>query len=356
MKSPIKLIISLLFITLVLSGCLINVKTTGGGFSDGGVFVSGNSGDDWQQISLIYRVSDVEKTFSNVDLTAMVMDPLDNKAIYIATHDQGLFYTYDAGAGWHQTLQDKGRINALAISPSESCIIYAAISNRVYKSVDCNRHWDYKLIESRADPDNQITSLAIDNYNTNVIYAGTSGKGLFRSDDGGYSWHVVKFFNDRVDKVLILPANNQVIYVVTASQGIFKTADQGESWLEVFDEAMKKEYGNLLTYRDLILDPTVEDGLFYACNYGLFRSADGGAAWKNIDLLTPPNTAVIYSLAINPQNGQEIYYGIDTLLYRSEDGGANWITRTLPTSRAAKYLIADPRQSARVYLGVKKIK
>lgn len=354
MKFKIKLFISLLLIVLILSGCVINVKTTSG--DDGGVFVSNDKGDNWSQITLIYRVSDLVKTFSNVDLTDMIIDPLDNKALYIATHDQGIFYTYDGGVGWHQTMDRKGRINTLAISPKESCVIYAAISNRVYKSIDCSRHWNYQLIESRADPNNQITALAVDNYDTNIIYASTSGKGLFRSEDGGFSWHVVKFFDDRITKVLILPTNNNVIYVATQSKGIFKTADRGEIWYELFDEEMKEEYPNLLTYQNVILDPTVEDGLFYACQYGLFRTTNGGATWSNIELLTPPNTTTIYSLAISPQNSQEIYYGIDTVLYRSVDGGENWITRDLQTSRAAKFLLIDPEQPSRIYLGVKKIK
>jgi len=353
MNSKIKLLIVLLFAAVLLIGCKVTVKTKGG--ADGGVYVSLDKGDNWNQIVLIYRVSDLVKTFSNVDLTAFTMDPLDNKALYIATHDDGMFYTYDSGVGWHQTLEDKGRINSVAISPKESCIIYAAIANRVYKSTDCNRHWTYQLIESRADPNNQITSLVIDNFDTSVIYAGTSGKGLFRSDDGGFSLHVVKFFDDRIAKVLINPNNSQIIYVATESSGIFKTLDEGNNWQQLFSEEIKQSYDTLLVYRDIILDPTVEDGLLYACQYGLFRSIDGGLNWQNIKLLTPPSTTAIYSLAINPNNSQEIYYGIDTVLYRTVDGGLNWITRSLPTSRAAKFLIIDPKEPSRLYLGVKQI-
>lgn len=346
-----RIFIGLLFVLVALSGCIINIKTKNG--SDGGVFVTLDKGETWTQIALIYRVSDVVKTFNNVDLTAMAVDPLDNKALYIATHDNGMFYTYDSGVGWHQTLADKGRINAMTISPKESCIIYAAIANRVYKSIDCNRHWIYQLIESRADPNNQITSLAVDYYDTNIVYAGTSGKGLFRSDNGGFSWHAVKFFNDRIAKVLINPNNPSIMYVALESQGIYKTLDRGESWQMIFSDEDRKNYDTFLVYRDIILDPTVDDGLLYACQYGLFRSGDGGATWKNIKLLTPPNTSVIYSLAVNPLNGQEIYYGIDTVLYRSVDGGENWITRSLPTSRAAKFIFIDPKEPSKIFLGVK---
>jgi len=85
------------------------------------------------------------------------------------------------------------------------------------------------------------------------------------------------------------------------------------------------------------------------------RSGDGGNNWEDLKLLTPPGTTAIYSIAINPQNGQEIYYGIKDALYRSVDGGRNWITRNLPSSRAAAFLIFDPVNTSTLFLGVKKV-
>ena len=349
-----KLLILLPIFLLVLTGCSISIKTSGG--VDGGVYKSADVGDSWEQISLVYRVGDIKKTFSTVDLTTMIMDPTDHRALYIGTAEQGMYYTYDGGVGWHQTLTNLGRINDIAISPRERCIIYTAIGNRVYKSTDCNRHWDYQLIETRDDPNNQITSLAIDSYDTNIIYAGTSGEGLFRSRDGGFSWHAVEFFNGRIFKILINSNDSRIIYVATDSEGIYKTADAGETWQQLLTEDLTKTKKNLLVYRELILDPTVEDGLLYASQYGLLRSSDGGKTWQEIELLTPPSTSAIYSLAINPQNGQEIYYGISKALYRSLDGGKNWITRNLPSTRAAKFLLVDPVDPNLLYLGVKEVK
>ncbi|HLD27289.1 MAG TPA: hypothetical protein VJB39_00370 [Patescibacteria group bacterium] len=339
---------------LILSGCVVNIKTSGG--VDGGVYKSDNSGDLWEQATLVYRVGDVVKTFSTVDLSAMVLDPTDRQAIYIGTEEKGMYYTYDGGVGWHQTLDNLGRINDIAVSPKERCIIYVAIGNRVYKSTDCNRHWNYQLIETRDDPNNQINSLTIDGYDTDVIYAGTSGKGLFRSEDGGLSWHAVKFFDGRVAKVLVNPNDTRVIYAATDDKGIFKSSDRGASWRDLLTKQLREDKENLEIYRDLILDPTVSDGILYASQYGLLRSADGGNTFEEIPLLTPPSTTAIYSLAINPRNGQEMYYGIATALYRSIDGGQNWTTRALPSSRAARFLLIDPEEPARLYLGVKKIK
>jgi len=348
-----KLFLSLLVAVFSLSGCVINIKTQGG--NDGGVYHTQDNGDNWSQITMVYRVEDLQKTFSTVDLTTMVMDPTDKKALYIGTQTDGMFYTYDGGVGWHQTLTGLGGINAIAISPKERCIIYTAIQNKIYKSVDCNRHWNYQLVETREDPKDSITSLAIDNFDTSNVYAGTSGNGLFLSQDTGFSWQALKFFDYPIIKILINPKNSKIIYVATGSKGIFKTTDGGANWIQILDQKLVEAKQYLLDYRSLILDPTLDDGLLYASQYGLLRSTNGGTTWEDIKLLTPAGTATIYSIAINPQNGQEIYYGIKDALYRSVDGGKNWITRNLPSSRAAAFLIVDPVDPATVYLGVKKV-
>lgn len=349
-----KILIILPLAMIFLSGCVINIKTAGG--VDGGVFKSVNAGDNWEQIALIYRVGELEKTFKAVDVATMAMDPTDSQAIYIGTKDQGMYYTYNGGIGWHQALTNLGKINAISVSPKERCIIYVAIANRLYKSLDCNRHWDYQLIETREDPNNQITAIDIDAYNPSIIYVGTSGKGFFRSEDAGLSWHAIKFFDDRINKVLVNPSDTRIIYVATANKGLFKTSDRGVTWQELFSKEMVKEKKNLLVYRQMILDPTAADGLLYASQYGLLRSQDGSKTWEDIKLLTPPSTTYIYSLGIDPKNGQWLYYGTDKALFRSEDGGKNWITRNLPTTRASRFLIINPSEPNVLYMGVESIK
>ena len=352
MKKKIFLLFCLL--VLVFSGCTININSKSG--IDGGVYKTINRGDDWLQQSVIYRVGDVAKNFNGTDISAMVIDPTDSQAVYVGTENEGMYYTYDDGNGWQQTLTNLGKINDIAINPKDRCIIYVAIGNRVYKSNDCNRHWEYQFIETRDDPNNTITSIALDNYNPNIVYVGTSGKGLLKSEDAGYSWRVIDFFKAPIAKVLVNPQDSRIIYVATYLNGLFKTSDKGVNWKEIFSKEQVDAKKNILVYRQLMLDPSVSDGLMYASQYGLMRSINGGNNWDDIKLLTPPSTTFIYSLAINPKNGRDIYYGTNSALYRSEDGGQNWITRKLPTTRSAKFLIINFDSPNTLYLGVKKIK
>jgi len=341
-------------LALVLSGCLITIK--GPSDSDGGVFRSQNFGDEWSQVTMVYRVDELEKNFRNVDVMSMAIDPTDPQAIYIGTALEGLYYTYNGGQAWQQALPKAGQINDIAISPKNRCTVYLAISNRVYKTTDCSRHWNYQLIESRFEETDQITSLAIDSFNDRIIYSGTAGKALYRSEDGGYSWHVVRYFDSRISKILIDPSDTNTIYVATSNNGIYKTSDQGETWQELFGEEFRKENKGVEAYRSLVMNDGNSQDLLYASQAGLIRTADGGQTWQQLKLLTPAKEAIIYSLAIDPSDQNKIYYGSTNTLYRSEDGGANWITRSLPTARAPKFLFVNPENTQVIYLGAKTIK
>ncbi len=93
-----------------------------------------------------------------------------------------------------------------------------------------------------------------------------------------------------------------------------------------------------------------------ASKYGLLRTRDGGKNWQAINLLTPPGSVDIFSLAINPQNGNEIYYGTSSTFYKTVNGGEKWITKRLPTTRATSFLLVDFKNPNVIYLGTKKIK
>lgn len=342
-----------LIIAVSLSGCAFDIKTKGG--SDGGLFISNDHGDTWLQrssySSAYCQDSTTNQSFKELDVTAMAQDEQDTKAIYLGTEIKGVLFSYDQGLSWSSALAEIGQVNDIKVSPKYSCTVYAAISNRVYKTMDCSRHWTYKLIETQFRPNDLITSLAIDYNLPEIVYAGSSGGGLFISRDAGVSWTPVNFFKDIIMSVLVNRSNSNVIYVGLKNSGIFRSADGGKTWNQLLDEQVIQKYPEVTKYRVLIVDPTVADGLIYASQYGILRSANGGTTWRALKLLTPPGSTVIHSLAVSPKNGDDLYYGIATALYRTRDSGKTWETRNLPSSRVARFLLADPQDEGLIYLG-----
>jgi hypothetical protein len=64
-------------------------------------------------------------------------------------------------------------------------LVYAAIGNKLYQSKDCSRTFEEIYFDS--DTSVLISSLAIDHYDSDKIYIGTS-KGTFKSLDRGSNW------------------------------------------------------------------------------------------------------------------------------------------------------------------------
>lgn len=348
-----KIFLAILLIAplLVLTACDIKIGSKAA--PGGGVYKSTNQGKDWQIKVAVPNPANRDVTIIAADILTMTMDPSDNQAIYLGTAEDGLVYSYNGGDGWQLISQiNKGQVDSIVVDPKDKCTIYIATGNRVLKSTDCNRTWQDVYFETRIQQD--ITNLAIDAYNSQIIYAGTSTGDLLKSTDAGKSWTIVKRFESLVSKVVVNHYDTRIIYVATKNKGIFKSLNGGATWQDL-SENLKAFPGGKEVF-DLAQDLTQNDVLIANTTYGLLKTTDAGNAWQAMELLTPPRGTVIYSLAIDPQNGNNIYYGTATTFYSSSDGGQNWVTKKLPTDKAASAILVDTKDSNIVYLGTKKLK
>jgi photosystem II stability/assembly factor-like uncharacterized protein len=332
-------------LTLTGAGC---ISFTGGDQSgtDGGVFKSLDKAENWQQKVAVAAVK--PGSLANVNVVSLVFDPQDSKTMYLATAKNGLFYTTDGAESWFVGGSfSGGRINAVAPDAKDKCNVYASAGNKIFKTTDCTRSWQNIYVDTRADQ--AVMSLATDSYTPSTIYAGLSGGDLLKSTDSGASWTVIKRFENQVSKILVNFYDTRIIYVGTQGRGIWKSTDGGVNWADLSENL--NQFDGARDFKNLILDFSKHDSLILASRYGLLKSTDGGANWQVIELLTPPGSVDIYSLAANPQNGNEIYYGTASTLYKTSDGGARWVTKKLPTTRAATYLLVDPGNGNIIYLG-----
>ncbi|MFA6215146.1 MAG: hypothetical protein WC768_01085 [Patescibacteria group bacterium] len=344
----IKILFSLLLTGIFISGCSINF---GGGANTtviAGVFKSFDKSGTWQEKNLFLH-SGGSGSIAGVNVLGLTFDPQDNRAIYLNSDGSGLLYSYDGGDSWRKAdAVGNGRVESVAIDPKNKCVIYATSANTILKSIDCNRSWKEVYIDTRADK--AVTALAIDSYDSLIIYAGNSAGDIFKSVDGGSNWQVIDRLNNPAAKILIDKKDTRTIYVATKNQGIFKTTDSGSSWTDV--NGGLKQYSAALEYKNLIFDPNQDNSLLLVSKYGLIKTNDGGKNWEAIKLITPPSTTDIYSVAINPKNNLEIYYATASTFYKTVDGGKNWVTKRLPTAAVATYLIIDPNDQNIIYLGL----
>ncbi len=344
MKKLIKLLI-LTIIAVTLTGC--DLKLTSKTKNIGGVFKSYDFGQKWQPMNLVKKEGKKKETLNNLNVNLIKLDPQNHKLVYLASRENGLWYSDNAGSSW-QNLFPKGNIYDLALDPKNSGVIYISLGRKVYKTIDLGKNWRSIYLETRGGV--LITALATDPVNNLLVYLGTSNGELYKTLDGGESWQIVTQGKGAIKKILINPKNNKIIYLATSSQGIYKSSDKGETWQNLKDNY--KNYNGANIYRNLIFDFTKNDALLYASNYGLLKSPDGGKNWQEIKLLTPPNSIAIRSLAINPYESNQIYYATNIAFYRTFDGGQTWLTSSLPSPRIANYLLVDPVTTNVIYMGM----
>jgi len=352
MKKQFQLSIAILSLLLVLTGCGVSVQggnkaPTG---NDGGIFRTDNKGASWLPKSLL-TVSGRASSFANVDASMLYFDPTDSKTIYFGSVNEGLFYTYDRGESWQRSASlGRVTVKALVVDPQFRCTIYAAVDNKIMKTIDCGRAWTQVYYDN--DVALKITALIMNPGDKSIVAATTRGE-IMKSLDRGESWQVITRFKDKIAEVKISPFDSKVMLVAGEKTGMQQSTNSGVTWTSLVTNM--KEFVKANTFKDLTFSGSTAGLVFLANGYGILKSPDNGTTWSKISLLTPDANAIINALAVNPKNDNEIYYVTNTTFYRSLDGGQNWTSKKLPSNRAGAVLMTDPDQGASVYLGVKQL-
>lgn len=134
-----------------------------------------------------------------------------------------------------------------------------------------------------------VRCLAADPRGSGVIYAGTQGQGLLRSDDRGLSWEPSGLEDQVVKAIAVSPHDPDVVYAGTMPAYMYLSRDGGRSWREL--EGFKR-----IPFRWLWFSPAE-------------------SPWK----------AYVHAIAISPTDPNVILAGIEFgAVVRSEDGGRTW--------------------------------
>lgn len=364
-----KLILAFLALSLTLSACTISTRSNSSGQSiDSSLFASGDRGDTWRSLTAIPTTSGRPGSISDLNVNLITMDPQDNKALYLASYDSGLFYTYNIVDGWNLVASlPQVTIYDVKVDPKSKCTVYAALSNRLYRSNDCTRTWTQIYFDN--NPGVAVNTVVIDHYNTSNIYIGTSRGEIIKSIDSGSSWRTIRRLDEGVARLIISPLDSRLIFVASAKNNIYSFNSSSatnsnrpeevetnflvENWLDL--NTILKEYNLGVSFRDIVVSE--RDGhIFLATEKVILRSRDNGLSFENIKLLQPEQEAVINSVAIDPKDSNNIYYVTNTTFFRSTDGGSTWTTKKLPTQRAGRELLIDFNNPNVIYLGTRKIK
>ena len=81
-----------------------------------------------------------------------------------------------------------------------------------------------------------VDALAINPQNSDILYAGTYGAGIYVSMDGGKTWNPSNagLGKGTVDSIVIDPSHPEIIYAGLFDQGgMYKSTDAGKTWAAI---------------------------------------------------------------------------------------------------------------------------
>lgn len=186
----------------------------------------------------------------------------------------------------------------------------------------------------------------------NTFYMGSTGGGVWKTDNGGRSWKNISdgYFGGSIGAVAVSESDSNVIYVGTGEQtvrgnvssgfdGLWKSTDGGESWTNIgLKDAM--HVGRIKIHPDNpnVVWVSVMGDLFKSSDTrGVYKTTDGGANWKRVLFANADAGSV--DISFDPNNPDFMFAstwrvrrtpysltsgGEGSALWRSKDGGETW--------------------------------
>ncbi|MDA3802496.1 MAG: hypothetical protein PF488_01185 [Patescibacteria group bacterium] len=358
--------IFLLFVVVsgaaILSACSISSNSEGSG-PTGNIFFSADKGTTFKLINTMPTIGQEIKSIGGVEVDGFYSDPSDSRAVYMASRENGLFYTYDITKGWNVANLNEPKIESVAVSHDNKCLIYVAAKNRLYRTTDCSRSFSQTYYDTSTDL--VINDVVVDFYNPKNIYIATSRGEVIKSIDRGESWRTIWRFEEPVLKLLLSPLDSRKIFAATKSNRVYSffsdtTTEANLSNLNQNFEATRfKDLNDVLADMEIgdkftDIKATNDGDIYLATNKAILRSPDDGITWEKISLLSSEEDSNILAIDVNPKNGDEIYYGSATTFFKSLDGGVSWNSKRLSTSWRASDIMVDYREGNNIYLGAER--
>ena len=248
-------------------------------------------------------------------------------------------------------------------------------------SVDLNSYFK-PLVWRNIGPTRGGRSVASSGVKGNplVYYMGTTGGGVWKTEDAGQTWKNISdgfFKTGSVGAVAVAESDPNVVYVgmgehaprgvmTSYGDGVYRSTNGGKTWKHLGLE-MTRHISNIRIH------PNNPDVVYVAAQgalngpsteRGIYKSEDGGKTWKNI-LYVDENSGCV-DLNMDMNNPRVLYAamwdhrrlpwavqsgGKGSGLYKSNDGGESWekIQQGLPKELGKMAISVSRANSNKVY-------
>ena len=289
-------------------------------------------------------------------VTTVTGVPSQPKTFYMGVASGGLFRTTDGGTSWAPITDGKvplGSTGCVAVADSDPNVIYlgtgsddvrsnVSTGRGMYKTTDGGQTWKFIGLYNAG----QIGAVRIHPTNPDIVWVAAQGdafkanseRGVFKTTNGGQTWHKVLFLSDQAGAmdIEIQPGDPRVIFawmsrlerkpwtIISGGRegGLYKSTDGGEHFAKI----TKGLPGELIGKANLAVTAANPKRVYALVEAkpggGLYASDDAGESWKLINSQAGLIQRPFYYVALgaDPTNADVVYAGAESF-FKSTDGG-----------------------------------
>ncbi|NQY30431.1 MAG: T9SS type A sorting domain-containing protein [Flavobacteriaceae bacterium] len=330
----------------------------------GGIWKTIDAGTNWTPMS---------DDLPQMGVSGIAIDHNDSNTIYIATGDDdagdttsvGVWKSTNGGVNWSETdLGPNGTngtpssMNDIYTHPTISGTLWVATNDGIHKSINGGTSWTKTQTGDFKD-------LKLNPGNPDILYAATSNR-FYRSDDGGdsFDWVANSGFGALPSSsgrlvIDVTPADSDYVYVFRESGGaasIYRSTNSGLSFsartTTITQGATTFSAGQAWYDLAMGVSSTNAEEIYVGC-LNVWKSTNGGTSFTKINNWSSPNGASYTHADIHflrDYNGT-MYCGSDGGIYSSNDGGTNFTNHTFGIQASQYYRVAVAKTDANKMVG-----
>jgi photosystem II stability/assembly factor-like uncharacterized protein len=334
----------------------------------GGAYLSTSGGAKFDQsVNLVDQTNTSIGHIASLSLRAIHRSIKDPTTIFVTAGGNGVIISYDNGENWQKMVKPISSVTSIVALENDILLVSGSNEDRegiVMRSLDKGKSWDQvltvpaarvikkqriEILKTAEPPPVSVTSLTINPFHPDKVYAATSTGDILMGEQSGKLWHKITI-SQPVRKFVTSPHRDGELLIVSTSGQLIKLIDNKQEKLIVI-----KGKANVL---DAAYVQQLPNAIFVSTTVGAATSTDQGETWSLLSLPISTNVAFTDAIArVSPTNSNRLLVSINNVIFRSEDGGQTWnsLSLNLPNHSITDISI-DPSNASRVLLITKPYK